>query len=63
VTTVAELHATLTKMITEGKDEQESWIDPPPFAGADATLYAGEDENEPEVASLPVNGPTPGGAG
>jgi hypothetical protein len=55
MTTVAELHATLATMITQGKDEQQLWIDPPPFEGADATLYAGEDEDGPELASLPVN--------
>ncbi len=57
MTTVAGLHATLTTMITEGKGDQELWIDPPPSPGDDATLYAGTDEDDPELASLPVNGP------
>ena len=49
MTTVTELHATLTAMIVAGKGGQELWIDPPPSAGDDATLYAGDDEDEPEV--------------
>ena len=57
MTTVADLYATLGEMIKQGKDGQELWIEPPMSPGDDATLYAGEDENEPEVASLPVNGP------
>ena len=59
MTTVAELHAILTEMIKQGNDGVELWIDPPPFPGDDATLYAGEDETAPEVASFPVNGPMP----
>ena len=59
MTTVTELHATLATMIAEGKGDQELWIDPPPSPGDDATLYAGENEDDPEVAAFPVNGPMP----
>ena len=57
MTTVRELHATLGAMIDTDRGDQELWIDPPPSPGDDATLYAGTDEDEPEIVSLPVNGP------
>lgn len=57
MTTVTELHATTAALIDAGRGDQELWIDLPPSPGDDATLYAGPDEDDPEVASFAVNGP------
>ena len=55
-TTVDFLAEKLNRMIKEGRGGDVLFVDAPNMPGDPATLYAGEDENEPELCELDVNG-------
>ena len=54
-TTVNDLLRELQTLKGDGRGDEVLFIDPPSTRGMPATLYAGEDENSPEVCELDVN--------
>jgi hypothetical protein len=52
---VREVLAALLRLNDAGRGGDALWIDRPMGPGEDATLYAGQNEDDEPVASLPVN--------